>query len=356
MNEVVSNIAFSPIEWTNELGAFTLLNGVVGDAAIKAVFLQSGEVTLFDLGQLNNMTYGELLDVRQAYISHTHFDHIVGFDSLLRATFPLNRPLTFAGPVGIATQLSCRMKGYTWNLAAPDQVDHTIREIDDHGTVRSFHLTNTNNFEPVETDNEPLRTDPLNPNLFDAPVAYVGSLTGGLRTYAVVLDHVGIPSVAYCCVSDAKLKFNPELLPSLGLKPGAWVGQFQKAYLNGELDREFPVGQRTATVQELADKLLEIKPGKKFCYLTDFGFTPENLERVRPFIRNATSLAIESNFRDGQEVQASENGHLTTRQAVSLIKESGASSFRTFHLSNSFSDCAGEILAEIASMYDDKQV
>lgn len=357
-NQFNTSLASDPISWSNAFGDFTLLNGVVGDVAIKVVFSQSGETTLFDLGNLNNMAYGELLAVRQAFISHAHFDHIIGFDPLLRATFPLNCPLAFAGPKGTAHLLSCRMKGYTWNLAAPDQVNHTVREIGHDGSVQSFHLTNTNHFEPVPVENELLVIDKLNSNPFEnvPEIAYVGRIGGGLRVFAVCLDHAGIDSVAYCVLTDTKLKFNAGLLKILGLKPGPWVGAFQKDYLEEKYDKTIVLEDQTFTVQELGEKLLEIKPGIKFCYLTDFAYTEKNLERVKPFIAGAEFLGIETNYMDGQDDLALENGHLTTRQASQLIRESGTHSYQTFHFSNAFSDCPEKLLEELHSFLADQQI
>ncbi|MDO4571326.1 MAG: hypothetical protein Q4D38_13150 [Planctomycetia bacterium] len=345
-NNTIASI--SPISWSNSMGEFTLLNGVVGDTAIKAVFNQSGEITLFDLGKLDAMTYGELLTVHQAFISHAHFDHIIGFDVLLRATFPLNRPMVFAGPTGITRILAHRMKGYTWNLATPGQVDHTVREIHRDGSVKSWHLSN-NDFEPTPAENELESADMLNPPAFDAPAAFVGRIKGGVRIYALCLDHAGIDSIAYAAVTDAKLKLRTDRLPELGLRPGPWVGAFQKDYLAGELQKSITVGEQTQTVGQLAETLLEIKPGERFCYLTDFGATDANLERVRPFIAGATHLGIETNFRIGQEDQAQANGHLTTAQAANLIAESGAKTWQTFHYSNAFQDCADEVTDETRS-------
>ncbi|MCR5165045.1 MAG: hypothetical protein K6C40_13585 [Thermoguttaceae bacterium] len=237
------------------------------------------------------------------------------------------------------------MKGYTWNLAAPGQVDHTVREIGRDGTVTSWHTTN-NDFEPQPIESPAVWSDALNPVPFEAPAAFVGRIKGNLSLWALCLDHAGIDSVAYCAISDAKLKFNVHLLPELGLRPGPWVGQFQKAYLAGELDREFQVGSGTKKTAELAELLLEVKPGERFCCLTDFGATPENLERVRPFIAGADYLGIETNFRADQEEQAASDGHLTTKQAASLIVECGVKSFQTFHYSNAFQEIPDEIEAE----------
>ena len=335
----------TPFSWSNSMGEFTLLNGRGGDNVIKTIFRQTGETTLFDLGDLRNMTYGELLEVRQALISHGHFDHVFGFDALLRATFPLQRPILFAGPVGLAQQLAWRMKGYTWNLANPGQVDHVVREIHRDGSVTSWHTTN-NEFEPKPVENPEVWTDALNPAPFEAPAAFVGRIKGDLSLWALCLDHAGTDSVAYCAVSDAKIKFKVDLLPQLGLRPGPWVGQFQKAYLAGELDREFQIGSVTKKTAELADILLEVKPGERFCYLTDFGATPENLERVRPFIAGADYLGIETNFRADQEEQAASDGHLTTKQAARIIVECGVKSYQTFHYSNAYQTNPDEIEAE----------
>lgn len=343
--------AFLPVSWSTGLGDFTLLNGIVGDNAIKVVFRQTGEITLFDLGDLHTLTYVELLTVRQAFISHAHFDHITGFDILLRATFPLDRPMIFAGGTGIASILAHRMKGYTWNLATPGQVDHTVREIHQDGSVQSFHITN-NDFELIECGNEIDKSDLLNPNPFDAPVAYVGRLKGGIRIFALSLDHAGIDSIAYAAVSDSKLKLRVDLLPGLGLKPGAWVGAFQKDYLAGKLDSPVSVGEQNFTVGKLADQLLEIQPGERFCYLTDFGATPENLERIRPFIKDADFVGIETNFRFDQEDQALANGHLTTAQAAKILAEANVKSWQTFHYSNAFQNCPSEVTMETKNFYE----
>ena len=332
------------------MGEFTLLNGRCGNSAIKTIFRQTGETTLFDLGDLRNITSGELLEVRHAFISHGHFDHVFGFDALLRATFPRQRPVNFAGPVGIAQQLAWRMKGYTWNLVKPGHVDHVVREVHRDGSVTSWRTMN-NEFEPKPIENPEVWTDALNPAPFDAPAAFVGRIKGALSFWALCLDHAGIDSVAYCAISDAKIKFNVHLLPELGLHPGPWVGQLQKAYLAGELDREFQIGSVTKKTAELADLLFEVKPSERFCYLTDFGATPENLERVRPFIAGADYLGIETNFRADQEEQAARHGHLTTKQAASLIIECGVKSFQTFHYSNAFQGNPDEIETEIQQFF-----
>lgn len=341
----------APESWGDSFGDFTLLNGCVGDAALKTVFKQSGNIVMFDLGRLDNLSYGECLSTTNAFLSHLHFDHIVGFDALLRATFPLNRPLKFVGPPGTARRLSYRMKGYLWNLAAPDQVDHTICEIAPDGTTTGFHLSNSNDFEPTPAELETEWCDKLNPSPFEKPVAFVGTVGDKVRVYSLTLDHAGTPSAAYACVTPARLKMRSERLGELGLRPGPWIAAFQKAYLDGELERTFAVGTQEMSTAELAEKLLDVKAPDKFCYTTDFGLTAENVERVLPFVDGVRSLLIESNFRDGQEEQAFANGHLTTRQAALIAAWAGAESFRTFHLSNAFSDCLDEVRQEAQSFF-----
>lgn len=117
--------------------SFPLLNGPTWNSAVHVQFPQTGCKVLFDLGLLEHLTYGELLEISHAFVSHTHFDHFVGFDALLRATFPLERPLEISGPAGITQNVLGKLNGYCWNLVRPRPVNVLVREIDASGNVKT---------------------------------------------------------------------------------------------------------------------------------------------------------------------------------------------------------------------------
>lgn len=334
---------------------FTLLNGPAGDSAVHVQFGQTGEKVMFDLGTLEKLTYGELLEISHAFVSHTHFDHFFGFDALLRATFPLERPIEISGPAGITDNVLGKLRGYRWNLVKPGQIRILVREISVDGGVRTSKITNVpDDFVVVPVESVPEQySDVLNPPLFveaDSPVAFVTNLKENARVFAVCLDHFGTPSVAYQYVTPKTLRMRKERFAELELKPGRWVGEFQKAYLDGKSEPILIDGTQHS-MASLVDELLEIKPAFKFVYLTDFGFTPENVSRVLPFIESSTYILIESNYRDTESQMALEKGHLTTRQSAFLAAYSQAEAYQNFHISSTYETEESEVLQEAQTFF-----
>ena len=61
-------------------------------------FLYQQRALQFDLGDLSSITNSELLKISHVFISHTHIDHFIGFDRLLRTVFGRAKTLTIFGP------------------------------------------------------------------------------------------------------------------------------------------------------------------------------------------------------------------------------------------------------------------
>ena len=65
----------------------SLINGVLGDPGLLIQFLYERRALLFDLGDLSAVSNVDLLKVTHVFVSHTHIDHFIGFDQLLRIAF-----------------------------------------------------------------------------------------------------------------------------------------------------------------------------------------------------------------------------------------------------------------------------
>ena len=61
-------------------------------------FLFQKRALLFDLGDISALSNAELLKVSHVFVSHTHIDHFIGFDRLLRAVFGREKTLTLFCP------------------------------------------------------------------------------------------------------------------------------------------------------------------------------------------------------------------------------------------------------------------
>ena len=93
-----------------------LVNGAQGDPAVYAPFKYERRALLFDLGDLNPLSSRSLLKVSHIFVSHTHVDHFVGFDQILRLHLGREKRLVLYGPPGFVSNVEGKLRGYIWNL------------------------------------------------------------------------------------------------------------------------------------------------------------------------------------------------------------------------------------------------
>jgi ribonuclease Z len=71
---------------------------------------------LLELGRLEDLSVREILKVSDVFVSHTHVDHFIGFDHMLRCSLNRAQPLRLFGPKGFIDNVRGKLAGYTWNL------------------------------------------------------------------------------------------------------------------------------------------------------------------------------------------------------------------------------------------------
>ena len=94
----------------------SLINDPFGDPGLIVDFLFQKRALLFDLGDISALSNAELLKVSHVFVSHTHIDHFIGFDRLLRAVFGREKTLTLFGPENFIKNVEGKLAGFTWNL------------------------------------------------------------------------------------------------------------------------------------------------------------------------------------------------------------------------------------------------
>ena len=108
------------------------VNDPFGDPALYVDFLFERRALLFDLGDLSLLPARKLLRISHVFVSHTHVDHFIGFDHLIRICLGREKRIHLYGPPGFVDQVWHRLAGYTWNLVQNYPTDFTVSATEVH--------------------------------------------------------------------------------------------------------------------------------------------------------------------------------------------------------------------------------
>ncbi len=75
-----------------------LINGPFDDPGLFIPFLFENRAVLFDLGDILSLTPREILKISHVFVTHTHMDHFIGFDRILRLALGREKDLHLYGP------------------------------------------------------------------------------------------------------------------------------------------------------------------------------------------------------------------------------------------------------------------
>ena len=313
-----------------------LLHPPTGDPGAWVDLLDEGRALLIDLPAIEHVPARKLLRVAHVVVTHTHMDHFVGFDHLLRIALGRDEPLTVTGPEGFLASVRGRIGAYTWNLIERYPVRLTAQELAG-GLLRREVYTGESRMRPVP--------------LPDLPSSGVVHAERAFRIEVAALDH-GIPVLGVALREVEHLAVNRDRLERRGLVPGEWLRELKDAIRRGEspatgIDARRADGslERT-TVGELMDEMIVRGPGQVVSYVTDVVGTEENLNRAAELGRDADLILCEAAFLDADRDLAFQRKHLTARQAGELARRAGAKRLAVFHLSPRYEGREAEIFEE----------
>ncbi len=169
---------------------------------------------LCECGDASNLTVKELQNCRAIFISHTHIDHFVNFDSVLRHQIGIKRRIIICGPKGIASQVQSRISSYTWNLIEKGAIIYEIREYVSEGRIIIYEI------EPPLWELKKIRA-------IEGTVIYEDK---SFKVSSVLLDHK-VPTLAYKFKAEDTVKID---IGASGFKGGKWVKELKKAFEKGE--------------------------------------------------------------------------------------------------------------------------
>ena len=303
-----------------------LVNDPFSDPGLYLDFRYGRRAILFDLGDVSPLSSRELLRVSHVFVSHTHVDHIAGFDRLFRLCLHRPSPLTLVGPPGFTDQVEHRIRGFTWNLLDENSVDFRLRAMDYDG-VRlmkgaEFHAR------------EAFARREIGPPVFLDGIAW---MEDEFRIEALALDH-GIPSLAFALREVLQVNVWRGVLADMDLPPGPWLNEAKRAVRLG-LPDDHPLdvpGGGTIRLGDLKGRALRVAPGQTVAYVTDAAPTPENRDKIRQLAHRADHLFIEAVFLECDRPLALASHHLTAWEAGALAGEAGVRHVTPFHHSSRY--------------------
>jgi ribonuclease Z len=324
-----------------------LVNRPFDDPGLYLDFQFARRAILFDLGDIAPLGARKLLRISDICISHTHIDHFIGFDRMLRIMLGRDKKINLFGPPGILRQVENRLASYSWNLIGsyPTVFTLTVYELHPDGTALRARFSSKHTFarEQEETVRCPggVILDEEN-----------------LRIRVAFLEH-SIPCLAYAFEEKLHVNFMKNRLTELGAPVGPWLSEVKTAVLRGEPDDTMiEVGGKAQgvdgtkfTLGELKERVLQIVPGEKIAYVTDTSFTPENRQKIVELAQGADYLFIEAVFLHVDCERARERAHLTARQAGELAREAGVERVIPFHFSPRHLGAEDELRREVAEAF-----
>lgn len=294
-----------------------LINGPFEDPCLFVRLIREKRAFLFDIGSIDRLRSGDLQKITDVFVTHTHIDHFIGFDTLLRALLRRNRPLRVFGPSNIIECIEGKLRGYTWNLIKeyPLKID-VISIKEDKMFTSSFYAEDC--FEKKLVDIYDFDGTILKEPLF--------------RVKAVQLDHQ-IPCLAFSLEEDFHININKALLIKRKLPVGPWLADLKKAIREKKPgDTEFIIEGTKYYLDDLKD-IAKITKGQKVSYVTDVSLTEENIRKIIELVRNSDTLYCEAYFLEKDRERAIERFHLTAKTAGRIAREANVGNLVAMHFS-----------------------
>ncbi len=304
-----------------------LVNDVFGDPGLQVNFLYEKRALLFDLGDISAIPNSVLLKVSDVFVSHTHIDHFIGFDHLLRIVFGRGKTLRLYGPENFIANVEGKLAGFTWNLVDKYSQSICLEVVE----VREDHLRKArfraiDKFKRSEESQEPFE----NGVLLAEP---------SFTVQTAILEH-RVPCLGFSVKEMFHVNVRKDRLDASSFSSGPWLNELKRFIFEGKPDDfmvPVPVNGgkeiKEMALGPLKEDLIFTSPGQKIAYVTDTVYNEENKTRIVNLIAEADVFFCESPFLAEEEERGAERRHLTSRQAGLLAGEAAVKQLRTFHFS-----------------------
>lgn len=302
-------------------------SGLFDDPVLCVHVRPSGRSILFDCGQIHHLAKRILKSVDAVFISHAHMDHFMGLDTLIRNVHVTPRTVTIFGPPGIAAKTCHKFAAYDWNLTEMCWSSFRVHEFYP-ATLSTWFLPGPEGF--------PCRPEG------DAPHPETGIYENEYLTVQAQLCDHKIPSLIFRLDERPAFAIDEEKLTRLGLVKGEWLRLLKRKIHREEGDepllvlRHDAAGMHEEFIADCRDLYTAIRkeyPCGSIGYMTDIGYSEENLNRVVALLNGVTLLVCECAFLGDHRDKARQSHHLCTLDLNLLVDRIRPQFILPMHLS-----------------------
>jgi ribonuclease Z len=295
----------------------SLVNSPFEDPTLFVRIIREKRAFLFDIGNINRLKPGDLQKITAVFVTHTHIDHFIGFDTLLRALLRREAPLRVYGPSNITDCVEGKLRGYTWNLIKEYPMNIDVFCINGDKIIStSFHAETC--FKRINNNTSEFAGIILSEPLFTVK--------------AIQLDHQ-VPCLAFSVEEEFHININKASLQEMGLPVGPWLSELKKAIRECRSgNTEFVISNKRYSLKELR-VIAKITKGQKISYVTDVSIHDENIKKIIEFVRDSDTLYCEAYFMEEDRDRALKRFHLTAKITGKIAREAGVKNLVAMHFS-----------------------
>lgn len=323
-----------------------LVNDAFGDPGLYVEIKWARRALLFDAGHNEPLSPTRLLKASEIFVSHTHMDHFIGFDRILRIALGRGKTLRLHGPPGLIANVNGKLQGYTWNLVDGYPLVIEVREFHpEEIQTATFHASAQFERSEIRVLPAPKRDGSLF-TVQEDPM---------FRVQAVVLNH-RIPSFGYALQEQFHINVNRERLHAAGLPVGSWLKDLKRHIWEGRPDDfrftatlyfEHRKEEREFQLGEIRERFVTITRGQRVVYVVDARYDEENEAKTVELASGADVFYCEAPYLERDAEKARERYHLTARQAGLLARKAKVRELVVFHFSPRYTG-QGEVIRQEA--------
>lgn len=305
--------------------------GLFDDPLLLVQIRPLGKSCLFDCGQIHHLAKRVLKGVTALFISHAHMDHFMGVDTFIRHNHVAPKTIDIFGPPGLAAKLASKLAGYDWNLAEPYWCSFRVHEVL-ADRIAAYLLPGPEGFT-CRLEGERPHSDKL---IFGNDY---------LQVEAELCDHK-IPTLIFRVSERPAFLLDEAKIERAGLVRGDWLRLLKKRFHQGTLaggplavlrrSGKRSIEEVVQDVTTLYETIRRDRVPASIGYLTDLGFTEENLAKVCSLMAGVTLLVCECSFLAADREKARSSHHLCTADLNFLVERLRPKYVLPVHASKSY--------------------